>query len=489
MVSTLQELQVEPFDRFLIAANPRVGALSLLEEGELLALASFLLSPERDGLADFFQKMGAASPEQARTKADRFFERLGEDGWLRNSPPSEDGELLNAIYFTITRECNLNCPYCYAGLEEREGKRITVERASRILEMIRQVNPSCLIVITGGEPLTHPQFFQILEETRKKEFAVTLLTNGTLLDGALASRLAGYGNLRHVQVSLDGMTERVHALTRGNSMAAALNAVGHLASHKISFSIAPTLHEQNLHEAPDLAAFAVRSGGYFTPNHLIVLPGKAEHGLTLSNDSLTRALARIGLRLLDECGEKGFGKMTPPFLKPIDDRDGCRSQGVCGIGRNIVDIDWNGDVYPCNILREDKLLLGNLFRDGFGAIFQRSEAMKLRARACQISRCSTCLFVSTCAGGCRAGSYYASGSFDQPDRLCSCRYRLKRHALLLNFYRRRNDLENCKRVLKLQLEASAGDPRRSPALPLASHDDHNDPANRGASPAAAAFTA
>ncbi len=489
MISTLPELLVEPFDRFLIAANPRVGALSLLEEEELLALVFFLLSPERDGLVEFFQKMGAASPEQARMTADRYFRRFREDGWLRSTPPCEDGEPLNAVYFTITRECNLSCPYCYAGLEEREGKRITVESASRILDMVRHVNPGCLIVITGGEPLTHPQLFEVLDETRRKGFAVTLLTNGTLMDGALASRLAGYDNLRHVQVSLDGMTERVHALTRGNSIAAVLNAVGHLAACKISFSIAPTLHDQNLHEASDLATFAVRSGGFFTPNHLMVLPGRADHGLTLSNDSLTRTLAQIGLRLLDECGEKGFSKMRPPPLSPIDGREGCGSQGVCGIGRNMVDVDWNGDVYPCNILRREELLLGNLFRDGFEAIFRRSDEMNLRTRACRIPRCSKCLFVTACAGGCRAGSYYDSGSFDRPDSLCSARYRLKTHALLLDFYRKRNDLENCKRVLRLQLEASAGEPGQSRQLHLASRDHRSHAADRAEDRAASAFTA
>ena len=450
MISTLEELRIEPLDGFLMAANPRVGALSILEEEELLVLAAFLLRPERGGLVEFFQKMSVA-PEEAMARGDRLFERFQEDGWLRSAPPCEDGESLNAVYFTVTRECNLACPYCYAGLEDRTGTWMPVEKASKILDMVREVNPRCTIAITGGEPLTHPQFFEILGETRKKGFEIALLTNGTLLDGTVASRLAGYDNLKHVQVSLDGITEASHSMTRGKNMESVLDSIRHLASCNIPFSIAPTLHEQNLHEAPDLASFAVRNGGYFTPNHLIVLPGRAHHGLTLSNDALSGAIARIGLQLLDEFGEDGFDKMTPPFLKHLGGQAPYSSQGVCGVARNIVDINWNGEVYPCNILKRDELILGNLFIEGFEAIFRRAEALKIRTRACRIPQCSQCIFVAACAGGCRAGSYIASGAFDQPDCFCSCRYRMQKHALLLNHYRKRRDLENCRRALRLLL--------------------------------------
>ncbi len=66
MMSTLQELQVESFDRFLTAANPSLGALSLLEEGELPVLASILLSPERNSLVEFFQKRAPLRPAVRR---------------------------------------------------------------------------------------------------------------------------------------------------------------------------------------------------------------------------------------------------------------------------------------------------------------------------------------------------------------------------------------------------------------------------------------
>ncbi len=122
-----------------------------------------------------------------------------------------------------------------------------------------------------------------------------------------------------------------------------------------------------------------------------------------------------------------------------------------------MDIDWNGDVYPCNILKRPEFLLGNLFRDGFDAVFKRVEKLGIRVRSYDIPKCSRCVFGGACASGCRAGSEVAFSSFDREDNLCSCLYQMSRLALLLRHYRKARDLDNCMRVLRCQIESSMTD--------------------------------
>jgi radical SAM protein with 4Fe4S-binding SPASM domain len=456
MRTSLQELVIEPLDQHLLVANPRVGALSLLDEAELLALTAFVLRPERETLVEFIQTMGV-QPSLALVNADGLFRRFREEGWLRSATPKPETEHLVSVYFTITKECNLSCPYCYAGLKEREGKRMTIERARRLLDMIREVNPRCGIILTGGEPFTHPGVMDILEEARRKGFEASILTNGSLIDEAVASRLAAYENLALVQVSVDGMSERVHGITRGTSHRAAWAGIHHLIDHGVTFAVSPTLHEKNLHEAWDMAAFALAHGGFFGPNHLKVLPQSSGHNLRLSNESLTGVLSEVSLGILEEYGEDGFGMMTPPPLQPRERGKQLRTLDLCGVGEGVVDIDWNGDVYPCNILKRPEFLLGNLFCDGFDAIFKRVKELGIRVRSYDIPKCSRCVFVGTCAGGCRAGSEVAFGSFDREDNLCSCLYEMNRRGLLLRHYRKARDLDNCKRVLRRQIESSVTD--------------------------------
>lgn len=453
MTTTLQDLVIEPVEECFVVANPRVGALSLLDEADLLALTSFVLRPGRATLEEFFEQMGVEL-SQARKSADRLFQRFRDDGWLRSEPPEPAREILNSVYFTVTRECNLACPYCYAGLKDRGGKRMPPDKAGRLLDMIREENPRCHIVLTGGEPFSHPHFFDILDRTRQRGFQVSILTNGALVDDRAAAGLARYTNLKIVQVSVDGMSGRVHATTRGESHKAAWEGVRRLIDHGVPFAVSPTLHEKNLDQAWDMAAFAVGHGGFFGPNHLKILPQRSPHDLRLSNESLTRVLAEVTLRLLEEYGEKGFALMSPPPLERSDGDKASRTLTVCGVGRHVVDIDWNGDVYPCNIMRWEEFALGNLFHDGFETIFKRVAELGVRVRSYDIPKCSACVFVGVCAGGCRAGSYLKHGSFEHEDYLCSSLYDMNLLGLLLRHYRARRDLESCKRVLKRRIDAS-----------------------------------
>lgn len=82
----------------------------------------------------------------------------------------------------ITSNCNLKCCHCY--VENRAQKQM-----SRFLdfEMIKKViceaydMNAVTITLTGGEPMTHPNFNDIIEFIKSKGFVVFLKTNGTLI--------------------------------------------------------------------------------------------------------------------------------------------------------------------------------------------------------------------------------------------------------------------------------------------------------------------
>ena len=64
--------------------------------------------------------------------------------------------------------------------------------------------------LTGGEVLTYPHLFPVLDRARELNLAVQLLTNGTMLQPGVANQLAGYRNLMGVSISLYGATADVH---------------------------------------------------------------------------------------------------------------------------------------------------------------------------------------------------------------------------------------------------------------------------------------
>jgi sulfatase maturation enzyme AslB (radical SAM superfamily) len=60
------------------------------------------------------------------------------------------------------------------------------------------------VLLSGGEPLIHPRFFDLARYARGQGVRLTLSTNGTLIDRDAARRLKDTG-FAYVGISLDGI--------------------------------------------------------------------------------------------------------------------------------------------------------------------------------------------------------------------------------------------------------------------------------------------
>ena len=118
----------------------------------------------------------------------------------------------------VTDGCNLQCRHCWP--EARSCDVSTPVRADKLKELISEFASLDLeeICLTGGDPLTHPDWYEILrfscELQRFKR--VRLQTNGTLLT---EERIRALGSIGFkgllIQVSLDGACAPVHDRVRG----------------------------------------------------------------------------------------------------------------------------------------------------------------------------------------------------------------------------------------------------------------------------------
>jgi radical SAM protein with 4Fe4S-binding SPASM domain len=410
---------------FLIG-TPRTGAVSVFDETEYLAFEYWQLnraqipSDEADTLV-FWENLGCNAKE-SRLRSDLFSLKLKRDGWMRSHAPlpGPDAEVsLQVVYMTVTRNCNLTCPYCYQGLENRGNTNMTVKAARHVLDRIREQFPHCKVAVSGGEPFSHPHLFDILNLLSERDLSFVILSNGTLINKEIAKKLSEFSGLAYVQVSLDGLTKKIHGLTRGNSFHAAFSGLNHLIEQDIAFSIAPTIHDGNVNEIFDLARFALSNKGYFTPNNYRTLPMSPEGcGVTLSPEILYETLMQID-EWLSELGEDAVRAFTAP-----DFGYGDASQKIerrhfrCGLGEAIMDIDWNGDVYPCNLLKGPRFIMGNLLEQTLNEIRNAPHIRRYRTLSTEIPKCRNCLMVGICGGGCRAAAESTFGSFYREDDLC-----------------------------------------------------------------------
>ncbi len=113
-----------------------------------------------------------------------------------------------SITFRVTTACNLKCKMChFVGLS---GRYIDPSVLRNTLRSIRGIKP--YIILTGGEPLLHPEIIDMIKEAKKQGFFVLLVSNGFFLRDKAEEIV--HSGLDVLVISLDGVGE-VHDIIRG----------------------------------------------------------------------------------------------------------------------------------------------------------------------------------------------------------------------------------------------------------------------------------
>jgi radical SAM protein with 4Fe4S-binding SPASM domain len=430
-------VNVERHGDAYVVFKPSVGALTALSDRDYLPFHVFIAAGgDRAALARYFKGIGD-SDRTAEARAEELATRLTADGWTRAALPQPDEGALRTCYLTVTRWCDLACPYCYQGLNDRRNTEMSLEQIRLVLGRIKAVNPTCKVTVSGGEPFSHTRIHEILDLVEEHDLPFVILTNGTYIDDAAAAHLRSLKKLLFIQLSLDGITPEVHALTRGKGhFPKVMAAIQSIIEQRLPFKLAPTMHDGNMHELPAIGELAVANGGWVSPNQLKELPhaGLNYTNLKMNPDALLEALRQLNEHLMAKFGMARFVELAQHYAR--FDPEVCsvtspNSTFICGMAHSLVDIDWNGDVYPCHLSKGPDLRIGNVFQEDFEAIFQRVADRGIRVRSNEIEKCSGCKFVSNCAGGCRAGAWFTYGTLEHEDELCDINYASRLQRLLV----------------------------------------------------------
>ncbi|MBS0640472.1 MAG: radical SAM protein [Acetobacteraceae bacterium] len=118
------------------------------------------------------------------------------------------GSLRAPLYvaWQLTNECNLACLHCIE--ESGPGKafhdEMTKEQVFNVLRQIAEEEVPYLS-FSGGEPMLHPHFFEMVEYICDRGVELKIETNAHYLTPEACRTLKDYG-VKAVQVSLDGTT-------------------------------------------------------------------------------------------------------------------------------------------------------------------------------------------------------------------------------------------------------------------------------------------
>jgi MoaA/NifB/PqqE/SkfB family radical SAM enzyme len=116
----------------------------------------------------------------------------------------------------MTNQCNLRCPFCSDGAGNpyytHSDDPLSADKVKELLCIIRSHTDS--IILTGGEPLLHPEFSEIMKIIKAIGFKqVVLTTNGYHLDTYL-SKIAD--SVTYLTVSMNSLNRDMAEKLSGN---------------------------------------------------------------------------------------------------------------------------------------------------------------------------------------------------------------------------------------------------------------------------------
>ena len=115
-----------------------------------------------------------------------------------------------SVAIEVTAQCQHKCAHCYNAW--RNNNSAIPESASKLHARVEKLLASIDVdhlTITGGEPFVRSDLFDLLDRVKAKGVGIQIISNGSLIDDAIATRLAPYG-VSYVQVALEGPTALLH---------------------------------------------------------------------------------------------------------------------------------------------------------------------------------------------------------------------------------------------------------------------------------------
>jgi radical SAM protein with 4Fe4S-binding SPASM domain len=308
------------------------------------------------------------------------------------------------LFLEITRRCNLSCLHCGSDCgREAVGEELTTDSWLKLIDDVRDgFGPGVLLVLTGGEPLLHPELDRITAHIQSRSLRWGIVTNGQTLSERRLARLVEHG-IEAITVSLDGPEDAHDRLrNRPGSFAKTFEALQRVGKAPIPMrDVVTCVHPGNLDLLDETAQILLVAGIPAWRLFRIFPTGRAtaDRGLTLSFDETWNMLHWIeasrprlikrGLRVNASC--EGY--------LPFDvDRRVRDVPFFCRAGINFGAILADGSVTGCSN-NHRSFCQGSVLQNNFRYLWEnRFEAFRKRSWIAETT-CADCREMNRCRGG------------------------------------------------------------------------------------------
>jgi MoaA/NifB/PqqE/SkfB family radical SAM enzyme len=286
---------------------------------------------------------------------------------------------LMSVLIELTYRCNLDCTFCYND-RALQGRPLSLDQYRALLEELAAMQVLD-VVLSGGEPLAHPDFFAIGALARELGFVVRVKTNGHAVGRSTAERIKREIAPAMVEVSVHGASSDTHdRQTRvDGSFVRLVENLRHMRAAGLFVRANVPLTRWNEHE---IAAM-------FELSDTLGIRMRVDPEIKARDDGdrapLALAASREGRARLREVVSRRRRALATSVESELHDvTDLPESDVHCGAGVTALTIDPVGNVLPCVQWRRT---VGNLHATSIGRIWSESlELGQVRADNVQAQR-------------------------------------------------------------------------------------------------------
>ena len=126
---------------------------------------------------------------------------------------------MNSAYLAISYICNQKCSFCPCTKEEKKFKYMDFQEVKDSVFRLKEELGIMEVVLSGGEPTLHPNFFDIISYLDSMNIKITLLSNAEKLDDInFVREISNRINSNNISVitTIHSQTEELHERVNGS---------------------------------------------------------------------------------------------------------------------------------------------------------------------------------------------------------------------------------------------------------------------------------
>ena len=331
-----------------------------------------------------------------------------------------------AMNLMITGKCNYNCIHCFNAADNAPlMSEWTMDEMNTLLDQARDCGINAF-TITGGEPMLHKNFFEIIEGIYSREmFVEELNTNGHFINLAALERLKSIGCVPLVKISFDGIGYHDWMRNHKGAEQTALNAISLCIENGFPVKVQTNMNRRNcdamLETAKKLDAMGVNEMRIIRTTEAPRWVQNAGDACLTFEEYFDKTIS-LWQQYASEAHDMAltvwqFGTLYPKTkFYTLAAVNSCKgkyraSAPVCKGNRGMVAVAANGNLYPCHQMsgyyEQHGFFLGNVKKTPLkdflsGGKYLEEVCTTLGTLKENNRKCGSCAYFELCNGGCRA---------------------------------------------------------------------------------------